>query len=106
MGVFLLIVLIVLLIGPLRRPLLHNARFSIPFIVGFLACFAAVFVSATMAGAPPQAVVLFGLPAAFLFACLFGAEIKKWCDGVFGPGQHQQRHTRRQQGRESGRFDQ
>lgn len=99
MNVFILIVIIVFLLGPLRRPLLRSARFTIPAMVGFLVCFAIIVASATMGGAPSEVAVLFGLPAAFLFACLFGAEIKKWCDRVFGPRQQQQEPPR-QQGRQ------
>lgn len=96
MSVFLLIVVIVLLVGPLRRPLLRNARFTVPALLIFLVSFAVIVASATMGGAPSQLAVLFGLPA----ACLFGAEIKKWCDRIFGPRQQQQQYPRRQQRRE------
>jgi len=100
MKLLLLIVSLVLFFGPLRRPLFGNgrARFSIPALFGFLVCFVAIVVSATMAGVPPQMAILFGVPAAFLFAALFTAEISRWCNRVFGPRQQQrpQRRPRQQ----------
>lgn len=99
MSVFFLIVLSILLLGPLRRPLLRpclrHARFTVPAMIAFPVSFAIIYASATAGGAPSQAVVLFALPAAFLFACLFGAEIKRWYDRVFGPRQQQQPPQRR-----------
>lgn len=95
MSVFFLIVLLILLLGPLRRSLLRHARFTVPAMIAFPVSFAIIYASATAGGAPSQAVVLFALPAAFLFACLFGAEIKRWCDRVFGPRQQQQPPQRR-----------
>ena len=87
MSVFFLIIVLVLFLGPLRRPFLRNARFTIPATVGFFTGFGIIIMAARASGVLRGEVVLLGLLAAIVFACLFGEELKKLCDRVFGPKQ-------------------
>ena len=98
MKVLLLIVFSVLFLGPLRRPLLRTARFSIPAMVGFVIGLGIVLFATCGLGVPSGVIILIGTLAGLVMACLFGAEIKRWCDQVFGPRQQQrpQRRPRQQ----------
>ena len=99
MKVLLLIVSLVLFFGPLRRPLFGNgrARFSIPAMVGFIIGLGIVFFATCGLGVPSGVIILIGPLAGLVMACLFGAEIKRWCDQVFGPRQQQQPQRRPRQ---------
>ena len=99
MKVLLLIVFSVLFLGPLRRPLLRTARFSIPAMVGFVIGLGIVLFATHGLGVPSGVIILIGPLAGLVMACLFGAEIKKWCEQVFGPRQQRPQRRPRQQPR-------
>lgn len=83
----LLITVIILCLGPLRR----NARFFIPAAFGLFIGFGVGFFAARMAGLPEGLAGLVGLATAIGLACSLGEAFKRWCDRVFGPRQQQRR---------------
>lgn len=84
MGIVILIIVIVLFLGPLRRPYLRNGRFTIPATIGLFIGLGIGGVVAQLAGLPPGLAGLVGLVTGIGLACSFGEGFKKWCDRVFG----------------------
>lgn len=81
MKILLLLLLLALFLGPLRRPYLRNARFSIPATVGAAGGLVLGFYLVGRAGAPP----FLALVLAAALGVSFGEAVAGWCDKVFGP---------------------
>lgn len=84
MRLLLPLVVIALFVGPLRRPILRDARFTIPAIAGGIAGLLLGSFLATMAGLPPPLAGLVSLVAAGALALNLGEASKDWFDRVFG----------------------
>jgi len=79
------ILLVILFIGPLRRPYLRHARFTIPATIGFLLGTAVGAVTAELAGLPPFAGAVLAWALSIGLAASLGGAFKGWCDRTFGP---------------------
>lgn len=84
METLVLIVVIILFLGPLRRPFLRHSRFTIPFTIGLFIGFGVGGLLAEAAGLPPELAAFVGLVMGIGFGCSLGETISNWCQRVFG----------------------
>jgi len=81
----LILLLLALVLGPLRRPLLRHARFTVPAIIGGILGLALGCFLATRAGLPPLFAALLVLVVAGALAMHLGEACKNYIDRIFGP---------------------
>ena len=84
MRLLLVIFVIALLVGPLRRPLLRRATFTIPAIAGTIVGLGLGMFVAARAGIPGPMAALLGLGAAAAMGVSLGEAFKNWFDRTFG----------------------
>lgn len=86
MTILIIIGVIILLVGPFRRPLLRYGRFTIPACAGIVAgWFFGSYLAARLGPAYPYSPYM-----PVFFAAVFGLGagegVKNWIDGTFGRG--------------------
>ena len=87
MSTFLVIGLLILLVGPLRRPFLRHARFTVPaFLVNGIGAGIAGTL-AQIAGLPLLLASLVAIVVGLSLGLTAGEAYKKWCDRIFGPAE-------------------
>ena len=93
MKILLLILVLVLLLGPFRRPFLRRARFTIPATVAGLAAYALGSWVVARSGVqhPVAALIPFAMAAGAAIGA--GEAAKRWCDETFG--KQERDHDRR-----------
>lgn len=84
MKVLLLLLLLAVLFGPLRKSFFGNAPFTIPATVGLLVGFGLGSFVAGMAGLPGPLALLLALTAGAALAVSFGGVVKSWFNDTFG----------------------
>jgi len=85
MKTLLLLLIIALLLGPLRRPYLRHARFTVAATLGGLAGLALGGFLAAKAGLGSPFGGLLAIVLAAALAVNIGQACKEWFDRVFGP---------------------
>jgi peptidoglycan/LPS O-acetylase OafA/YrhL len=85
MKLLLLLLVVALLLGPLRRLYLRHARFTIPATIGGLVGLILGAFIAAQAGLPSPLGGLLAMVAAGALAVHAGESCKAWCDRVLGP---------------------
>jgi len=88
MSTLFLIFLLLLILGPLRRPYFGRARFTIPATIGLLVGLGIAAYVARAAGLPPLVAILLMLAIAGALSTSMGRASKEWLDRVFGPKEH------------------
>ena len=84
MSVLLLIILVVLSVGPLRRPFLRHARFTVPAAIFTPIGAVLGAILAGMVGAPPALVLLFAAVVGIGLGASAGEACKNYFDRVLG----------------------
>ena len=84
MRIVFLIIVIVLFVGPLRRPFLRHGRFTIPAMIGLFIGSGIGGAVAILASLPPELGGLVGIVTGIGLGCSLGEGFKNWCDRIFG----------------------
>jgi hypothetical protein len=84
MSIVFLIIVIVLFVGPLRRPFLRHGRFTIPCMIGIFIGLGIGAAVALLAGLPEGLAGLVGIVTGIGLGCSLGEGFKNWCDRIFG----------------------
>ena len=80
-----LIVLLELFLGPLRRPYLRHARYTVPATIGALLGLGIGSYVGRRASMPPPHTAVLAMVMAIGLATSFGQAFKSWYDHTFGP---------------------